>query len=129
MNTPYYELSLTLVDPKGRLWKTNGEIHWDKYDITIPQGFITDLASVPRIVWWLIPPYGTYTINAIIHDYVYKHKLLPRRQADTVFLQDFDPKFPIPKWEKFSLYWGVRIFGGLWYHELMVPLGLQRPSK
>jgi hypothetical protein len=36
---------------------------------TVPVGFITDFASVPTVVQWLIPSYGKYTLAAIIHDY------------------------------------------------------------
>lgn len=36
----------------------------------VPEGFITDLASVPRLAAWLIPRYGVYTPAAILHDYL-----------------------------------------------------------
>lgn len=36
---------------------------------TIPSGFETDFATVPRIIQWLIPTYGKYTLAAILHDY------------------------------------------------------------
>jgi len=35
----------------------------------VPAGFVTDFASVPRLVAWLIPTYGIYTPAAILHDY------------------------------------------------------------
>lgn len=39
--------------------------------ITVPAGFVTDLASVPRWAWMLIPPDGPWVKAAIIHDYLY----------------------------------------------------------
>ena len=39
--------------------------------ITVPKGFITDLASVPRAMWWLIAPFDVARA-AIIHDLLYK---------------------------------------------------------
>jgi hypothetical protein len=36
--------------------------------IHIPAGFRTDLASVPRLFWWLLPPTGAYENAATIHD-------------------------------------------------------------
>lgn len=36
--------------------------------ITIPAGFRTDLASVPRIFWALLPPNGVYENAAVVHD-------------------------------------------------------------
>lgn len=38
--------------------------------ITVPAGFMTDGASVPRILWWFLPPWGDRaTRAAIIHDF------------------------------------------------------------
>lgn len=36
---------------------------------TVPAGFETDFATVPRVIQWLIPTYGKYTLAAILHDY------------------------------------------------------------
>jgi len=36
--------------------------------ITIPDGFDTDLASVPRLFWMLLPPQGAYEKAAVLHD-------------------------------------------------------------
>lgn len=37
---------------------------------TVPSGFVTDFASVPRSLTWLIPTMGTYTRAAIVHDFL-----------------------------------------------------------
>jgi hypothetical protein len=34
----------------------------------IPDGFETDLASVPRVFWAFLPPNGTYEKAAVLHD-------------------------------------------------------------
>lgn len=36
--------------------------------VFIPAGMLTDLASIPRIVWNLLPPSGSYGPAAIVHD-------------------------------------------------------------
>jgi hypothetical protein len=36
--------------------------------ITIPAGTRSDLASTPRLLWWFIPPTGTYEDAAFTHD-------------------------------------------------------------
>lgn len=54
--------------------------------ITIPRGFRTDFASVPRVFYGLLPPTGRYGLAALVHDYLYATKVLTRRQADQVFL-------------------------------------------
>lgn len=38
--------------------------------ITIPQNFQTDLASVPRVFWAILPPFGRYSKAAVLHDYL-----------------------------------------------------------
>lgn len=39
--------------------------------LTVPEGFITDLASVPRPFWWLLPPYEPqYAAAAVLHDFL-----------------------------------------------------------
>jgi hypothetical protein len=37
---------------------------------TVPAGFTTDFASVPRLMHWLTLPYGGYTRAAVLHDYL-----------------------------------------------------------
>lgn len=39
--------------------------------ITVPPGFPTDLASIPRWAWTLLPPDGPWVKAAVIHDYLY----------------------------------------------------------
>jgi len=40
-------------------------------DVIIKQGFISNGASVPRVFWWLLPPFHPDYITAcIIHDYL-----------------------------------------------------------
>lgn len=38
--------------------------------VYVPRGYLTDGASVPRIFWNLIPPWGKYGQAAIVHDYL-----------------------------------------------------------
>ncbi|RUT32648.1 DUF1353 domain-containing protein [Arsenicitalea aurantiaca] len=39
--------------------------------ITVPAGFMSDGASVPRPLWWFLPPWGDRaTAAALIHDYL-----------------------------------------------------------
>jgi hypothetical protein len=42
---------------------------------TIPAGYLTDFATVPRVVVWLIPRFGLYTPAAILHDYLITDRL------------------------------------------------------
>ncbi|EBS8009877.1 DUF1353 domain-containing protein, partial [Salmonella enterica] len=71
---------------------------------------ITDLASVPRIFWTLLPPDGKYAKAAIIHDYLYDNALRTKKEADRIFL-DGMTVLGVPKWKKTIMYWAVRWFG------------------
>ncbi len=54
--------------------------------IVIPAGFRTDLASVPRIVRWLLPQDGRWTRAAIVHDWCCRHpEQFTARDADGLF--------------------------------------------
>ena len=52
----------------------------------VPAGFITDLASIPRIFRWAFTGHGKSREPAVIHDWLYfiKHD---RKEADAVFLE------------------------------------------
>ncbi|ECC7442679.1 TPA: DUF1353 domain-containing protein [Salmonella enterica subsp. enterica serovar Newport] len=78
--------------------------------ISVPAGFITDLASVPRIFWTFIPPDGKYAKAAIIHDYLYDNALRTKKEADRIFL-DGMTVLGVPKWKRIVMYLAVRIFG------------------
>lgn len=61
-------------EASGRTWTLN-EDFWYITDsglrIEVPKGFKTDFASIPRILWRLFPPFGTYLRASIIHDFLY----------------------------------------------------------
>ena len=102
------------------------------YRITCKKGFTTDLASVPRAIWWLIAPWDIARA-AIIHDLLYKRirqyrakieendlninvKINNYRTAkvesDKVFLMGMlDAEPSVPKWKIYSAYYAVVLFG------------------
>ena len=77
------KLFLVLLDDKthpslrdGRsLWATTKDITYTPFGgtdtIRVPKGFVTDLASIPRIFWGLLPPDGPWVKAAVVHDYLY----------------------------------------------------------
>ena len=95
--------------------------------ITVPKGFVTDLASVPRAMWALIAPFDVARA-AIVHDLLYKtirqyrwkmkdkedKELVKKAKiaSDKVFLlgmHDAEPK--IPGWKSYSSWKAVDLFG------------------
>ncbi len=45
------------------------EARWETF--TVPAGFDTNFASVPRPLWWLVPRYGRHTKAAVVHDWLW----------------------------------------------------------
>lgn len=84
----------------------------------VPKGFVTDLASVPRLPIVYMLTGGTSDEAAVIHDFLYqkhyyikdgKPKKLSRRQADLVFMEA--NSINEPRWRVEMMYLGVRAGG------------------
>jgi hypothetical protein len=82
----------------------------------VPKGFDTDLASIPRWFWVLLPPQKTeFIAPAIIHDYLYRcPNGLTRYQADNVFYNALR-KEGVGIYESLIMYSGVRIGGSQFF--------------
>ena len=77
------KLVLVLLDNKYTPSVRNGRSLWALHDtlsyqpsnashvITVPKGCVTDLTSIPRLFWTLLPPDGPWVKAAVIHDYLY----------------------------------------------------------
>lgn len=53
--------------------------------VTVPAGFVSDLASVPQVLWSFgLSPADKYTRAAIIHDYLYWTQSCTKRQSDNL---------------------------------------------
>lgn len=55
--------------------------------VTVPKGFVTDLASIPSIFWSVYPPTGRYAYAAIVHDYLYWDQSTSRDVADEILAE------------------------------------------
>lgn len=49
--------------------------------ITVPAGWRFDLASVPRLLWWLIAPFELSLAAPLVHDFLYRRAGIPPRAA------------------------------------------------
>ena len=78
--------------------------------ITVPAGFETDFASVPRLFWRIIPPWGRYSAAAVVHDYLYATASVTRYEADRIFL-DLMKRLGVPLWKRRLMYRAVRLGG------------------
>ena len=78
--------------------------------ITVPAGFETDFASVPRwpLAFALLGQYGHAA--AVLHDWLYTTAQLSRAAADRVFLSALRSS-GIARWRAWLMWAGVRIGG------------------
>jgi hypothetical protein len=95
--------------------------------ITVPKGCVTDLASIPRWAWVLLPPDGPWVKAAIVHDYLYatggtgkwkKHptsihppRTYERAEADEILREAMENR-RVGWFKRTIIYLAVRIGGG-----------------
>lgn len=102
-----------LLTPEGfKTWRlaSNFKVKTSIGTICVPVGKVTDLASTPRLFWVILPPFGRYTQAAVVHDYLYGQKTLPRKVCDKVFYE-LMIKYGTYKWKAKLMYYAVRCFG------------------
>jgi hypothetical protein len=105
---------LALEEVDVHCWKLAHELRFDSAvmgaRIIVPEGRLTDLASVPRIpfAYWLAGDTGRKA--AVIHDELYRVRLCPRAVADAVFREALRAE-GLPAWRVALMYAGVRVGG------------------
>ncbi len=78
--------------------------------VSVPAGFITDLASIPKFFWALVgSPNGRYGKAAVIHDYLYFKQIYSRQKSDRIFYEAMQ-SLQVPFWRRWSMYHSVRTF-------------------
>lgn len=79
--------------------------------IIVPAGFVTDLASVPRVLWSFgLSPIDSYMNPAILHDYLYWDQRCSKEEADSVLgLAMYEGRVNPVK--MFAVYRAVSLFG------------------
>lgn len=111
-------LNQLIATPAGR---TSGRTTWilravlsfyyapAKEKIHVPEGFITDFASIPRLplMWWLMSDYGHPA--AVVHDYLCERRSHPRKFADEVFYAALLAA-GVPRWRASLMYSAVRSY-------------------
>jgi len=78
--------------------------------ITVPAGFKTDLASVPRLPVVYLLTGNTSVEAAVVHDFLYTFPTTTRKTADAV-LQEASAVTGVPLWRRKLMWAGVRIGG------------------
>ncbi|WP_404417854.1 DUF1353 domain-containing protein [Brevundimonas vesicularis] len=94
-------------------------------EIIVPAGFVTDLTSIPRLVWSFYPPDGPWVKAAIVHDFLYdtqgdgrwndtvgvtRATAYSRKEADDILLEGMIER-NVGRWERLVIWLAVN-FGG-----------------
>jgi hypothetical protein len=84
--------------------------------LVIPQGFVTNLASIPPAFRSLISKSGPQNLPAIVHDYLYWTQICTRDEADVIFAKMLK-ETGTPWLERNAMYVAVANFGRRAWHE------------
>lgn len=87
----------------------------------VPTGYLSDGASIPRLFWSLLPPWGAYGQAAILHDFLCERLeldkdgspyFIERAQADKA-LKEAMIALGVPVWKRNVIYIAVRVYAKL----------------
>lgn len=95
--------------------------------IVVPQGYISDLASIPQFAWsiFMSSDDPRIELGGWIHDLIYqKHGVLTledgsqaklsRKDADTILADEAMADLFATSFQRFAVYWALRLFGKRW---------------
>jgi hypothetical protein len=108
----------------GRTWRLESEYAYvdGARTIVVRAGFVFDLSSVPRLLWWLIAPFELSVVAPLIHDFMYRYGGDPppgsvqpphtysRVEVDRVFRRIMEAE-GVAAWRRLLGYVAVRVFG------------------
>ena len=69
---PFLRKDVRVEQLNGGVWELLDPVAYrdERGTYEVPAGYLTDFASVPRFVWWLVPTSGDYNAAAIVHDWL-----------------------------------------------------------
>ena len=68
-----FDSRLSVQECTDDTWRVLAPLIWTGTEddtFTVPVGFVTDFATVPRFLIWKVRPYGPYTRAAVLHDWL-----------------------------------------------------------
>jgi len=125
--------AITEVSVAPARWGLDAEICAKSLDwmLVVPKGRVSDLASIPRLAWWLIAPFELSITAVFVHDELYEHgglmrasqvgypserclQRFTRAEADE-FLYDLAAADGVWWWRRWLAYKAVRWFGARYW--------------
>lgn len=116
---------LDAVCVTDKIWRLDNDLVYESDlvgKITVPKGFYTDFASVPRVPLAYLFFGGMAHREAVVHDYGYRSDADPemtREQVDDVFLEAMKERGK--SWfTRYAMYWAVRLGAAKNWHKKKV---------
>lgn len=81
-----------------------------------PRGFITDLASIPKLLRNVIDVNGKHRRAAVLHDYLYVTQQVTRAEADALFLEAMEV-LEVGKPTRLVMWAAVRAGGWIYWNK------------
>jgi hypothetical protein len=109
--------NLLIVSPfaEGTYWFLQSPLIYEdsaSNTVTVPVNFVTDFASIPRILWSLLPKWDGYGLPSVVHDYLYwERKGRTRRNVDQLMLSAMKDQH-VEAFRRCLIYTALRLFGG-----------------
>lgn len=126
----------------GKEWRVSKsfEFHSGEYNsglfIRCHEGMVTDLASIPRAIRWLIPKVGMDAQASVVHDRGYRDGFVrvridvcerqiavSRGMIDSMYLQAMRA-LGVSRWRRHTLYIGVKVGGWVVWNRLRKQSGM-----
>jgi len=115
-NTWRLEAPLRIALDSNAMPEISGAVRWvplgdrdGRFELTVPAGYVTDFASVPRLPLAYLLAGNTAQASAVVHDFLYEMKA-PRAWADDVFAAAMEAE-GVAAWRRGLMWSAVRLFG------------------
>ena len=83
-------------------------------DYTVPAGYRTDGATVPRFFWRICPPWtGNYRKAVVLHDWLCDTKEIPYQRVHEIFAESMEA-LEVPIFQRTLMAIAVRRWGPKW---------------
>ena len=93
------------------------DVQVNAYTFTIPKGFVTDGASIPRFLWRVCghPLESPRIYAAVVHDWLYSTGRVTRAEADEIY-RALLIAYGVGSFRAYVEYYALRAFGGSHYN-------------
>lgn len=81
--TPFGDWDFYYLKAGSISWRANQGQNYRP--VEVPEGFVSDLTSIPRLFWQFLRPEGRYAYAAVVHDFLYWTQTRSKQEADLIF--------------------------------------------